>query len=157
MAKRVLIDMIKLRSLNLCKAEAFDRSIIGNRTLKSVRELASFYFTCRRCDDAPCINVCPADALEKDENGIVTRSLTLCIRCKSCVTACPFGTIMNDLFETKISGYSYFDLSDEEEMMGFAAQFPPDIVTIVEMDENPEKNIYKLTEKVLVKDSAWEQ
>lgn len=157
MAKRVLIDMIKLRSLDLCKAEAFDRSIIGNRTLKSVRELASFYFTCRRCDDAPCINVCPADALEKDENGIVTRSLILCIRCKSCVTACPFGTIMNDLFETKISGYCYFDLSEEEEMMGFAAKFPSDIVTIVEMDENPEMNIYKLTEKVLVKDSAWEQ
>ena len=157
MGKKVLIDLLKLRDLEDCKAEAFDRSIIGNRTFKTVRELATFYFTCRRCDDAPCINVCPADALEKDESGIVKRSLILCIRCKSCIMACPFGTIMNDLFETKISGYNYFDLSDEEEMNDFVAQFPSDVVTIVDMDENPEENIYKLTEKVLFKESAWEQ
>jgi formate dehydrogenase iron-sulfur subunit len=69
MTKRVLIDMLKLRSLDTCKAEAFDRGIIGNRTFKSVREIASFYFTCRRCDEAPCINVCPPNALEKDKSG----------------------------------------------------------------------------------------
>jgi hypothetical protein len=64
---------------------------------------------------------------------------------------------MNDLFETKISGYRYFDMSDEKELIDFAAQFPDDVVTIVEIDEDPEENIYRLTEKVLIKESAWEQ
>jgi len=157
MGKKILIDLLKLRDLEECRIEAFDGELLHGGAFKTIRELASFYFTCRRCEDAPCITVCPADALEKDENGIVKRSLNLCIRCKSCITACPFGTIMNDLFEPGISGYRYFDLSDEKELQEFAAKFPDDIVSIVERDENPEENIYRLTDKVLIREHKWEE
>ena len=156
MDKKVLIDLLKLRELETCKNEAVDRNLLKDGTLKSIREQATFLLTCRRCEDAPCINGCPADALQKDDEGKINRALNLCIRCKSCVVICPFGTIMNDLFETKTSGYNYFDLSDENEMSEFAGSYPDNVVCIVDMDEDTENNIYKLSDRVLVKDFAWD-
>ncbi|TAJ14992.1 hypothetical protein DMA11_03440 [Marinilabiliaceae bacterium JC017] len=156
MHKRVLIDMVKLRELESCKMEAIDRHVLHSKSFKTIRELATFYFTCRRCEEAPCISVCPADALEKDENGMISRALNLCIRCKSCISICPFGTIMNDLFATKTNGYHYFDLTDDTELIQFANAFDDDIVKIVEFDEKPEEHIYRLTDRVLIRDVYWE-
>lgn len=47
---------------------------------------------CQQCEEAPCIAVCPKDALSQDLIlGRVTLNYDLCIGCKMCVTACPFG------------------------------------------------------------------
>jgi Fe-S-cluster-containing hydrogenase component 2 len=47
---------------------------------------------CQQCEDAPCIAVCPTDALSHDAAlGRVALNYDLCIGCKMCVTACPFG------------------------------------------------------------------
>ena len=116
MSKKLLIDMIRLRDLGDCKIEAIDQPALIDGSFKTIRELATFQFTCRRCAHAPCIDICPAEALEKDDHGIVSRSLNLCIRCKSCIAMCPFGTIMNDLFEPKIHGYEYFDINQDEQL-----------------------------------------
>ncbi len=156
MSKKVLIDLYKLRNLDECKSEAIYKTGPDDKSFKTIRELATFQFTCRKCDNAPCINVCPAEALEKDKNGVICRSVNLCIRCKSCIAICPFGTMMNDLFEVKTSDYKYMNLSDESEMKKFAAAYPDDIVSIVDMDEDPKQNIYKLNDKILVKEYIWE-
>lgn len=47
---------------------------------------------CRQCEDAPCANSCPTGALF-NENGVVQYKEVLCIGCKTCVLACPFGAI----------------------------------------------------------------
>jgi Fe-S-cluster-containing dehydrogenase component len=78
MAGKILIDMIKLRAAavensTLELPEALLYPAGNTNGLKTIRELASFRFTCRRCEDAPCISVCPADALEKDSNGVINR------------------------------------------------------------------------------------
>jgi Fe-S-cluster-containing hydrogenase component 2 len=47
---------------------------------------------CQQCEEAPCITVCPKDALTRDPiYGQVALSYDLCIGCKMCVIACPFG------------------------------------------------------------------
>jgi carbon-monoxide dehydrogenase iron sulfur subunit len=47
---------------------------------------------CRQCEDAPCIAVCPENALSRDPVlERVTLNYDLCIGCKMCVTACLFG------------------------------------------------------------------
>lgn len=47
---------------------------------------------CQQCEEAPCIAVCPKDALFLDPIlGRVVLNCDLCIGCKMCVTACPFG------------------------------------------------------------------
>jgi len=44
------------------------------------------------CDNPTCAEVCPADAIKKDEDGIVHSSLKpRCIACSNRVMACPFG------------------------------------------------------------------
>ncbi len=47
---------------------------------------------CNHCADAPCIFVCPANAIKKrTEDGIVIVNQDKCIGCHSCLTVCPFG------------------------------------------------------------------
>jgi len=47
---------------------------------------------CMHCEDPACANVCPADAITKDEFGVVhTANTSRCIGCSNCVMACPFG------------------------------------------------------------------
>lgn len=52
---------------------------------------------CRHCEDAPCANSCPTDAII-NKNGIVYIDENLCIGCKTCAIVCPFGAI--DITET---------------------------------------------------------
>lgn len=47
---------------------------------------------CRQCDDAPCANVCPVGALEFEKDCIALHE-EICIGCKMCTVACPFGAI----------------------------------------------------------------
>jgi Fe-S-cluster-containing dehydrogenase component len=47
---------------------------------------------CMHCEDPACARVCPADAITKDEFGVVHSANTArCIACSNCVLACPFG------------------------------------------------------------------
>lgn len=160
MAQRILIDMIKLRSVmtdnpDQSLPEALYYPMINSNGLKTIRELASFRFTCRRCEDAPCISVCPEDALEKDEEGLITRYTNLCVSCKSCVTICPFGTMMTDFFRHVRNKDLFYDLEDDEDVEKFIKASPPGTVELTDEDESPEKNIYRLNDKVLIRDYLY--
>jgi Fe-S-cluster-containing hydrogenase component 2 len=160
MTRKILIDIIKLRTAmiedsKMVLPEAYFYPSINNNGLKTIRELAAFRFTCRKCEDAPCINVCPADALEKDENGVVVRYTNLCVSCKSCVTICPFGTMMTDFFKHHRNKDLLYDLNDEKEMEEFIMACPEGTATFTYEDESPDKNIYSLNEKVLIKDCLY--
>lgn len=61
-------------------------------------EVAENYLTfpnrCIHCDPAPCMQVCPTEALYRDdETGSVIVNYSKCIRCGVCAFACPFGVI----------------------------------------------------------------
>lgn len=47
---------------------------------------------CHQCDDAPCANVCPTQAIVQ-KNGVNSIITDRCNGCKSCILACPFGVI----------------------------------------------------------------
>lgn len=52
---------------------------------------------CRQCEDAPCMQICPTDALHRaDKDSPVVIDDDKCIGCKWCVLACPFGVIRLD-------------------------------------------------------------
>ncbi|MDL5362121.1 4Fe-4S dicluster domain-containing protein [Halalkalicoccus sp. NIPERK01] len=46
---------------------------------------------CYHCENAPCVSVCPTNALQKKDNGFVEVVDDLCIGCQYCLSACPFG------------------------------------------------------------------
>lgn len=157
MAQRILIDMIRLRKTLADNPETPIPEGIFSRPdgMKTIRELAIFRFTCRKCEDAPCIAVCPAEALEKDSDGVIDRHTNLCISCKSCVTICPFGTMMTDFFRHHRNKDMFYDLDDNNELELFISACPSGTVTLTDSDEAPEKNIFRLNDKVLVREYLY--
>jgi Fe-S-cluster-containing hydrogenase component 2 len=160
MAQMILIDLEKFRaqpgrSCDLSPPEGFYASSNGMNGLKSIREEAVFRFTCRKCSDAPCVAVCPADALEKDEHGFISRATNLCVSCKSCVVICPFGTMMTDFFEYHRDKEHYYDVTDQTELDLFIRNSPEGAVQLVDMEEDPEQHIYQLNDHILVREQMW--
>src|SRR5215467_10379210 len=51
---------------------------------------------CNHCDDAPCIEICPTNALFRRSDGIVDFDNHRCIGCKSCMQACPYDALYID-------------------------------------------------------------
>ena len=61
-------------------------------------EQASFApYACFQCDEAWCMQACPVNAIDVDETtGAKIVIDEVCVGCKLCVLACPFGTIFYD-------------------------------------------------------------
>ena len=49
--------------------------------------------SCKHCNDAACLNVCPVSAIERTDMGNVVVVLEKCIGTKHCNIACPYGVI----------------------------------------------------------------
>lgn len=47
--------------------------------------------TCFHCAEAPCKDVCPTDAIHRDEEGLIQIDTDQCLGCTYCAWACPFG------------------------------------------------------------------
>jgi len=98
--KKLFID------LDVCVAGECEKCIIEcsyfyhtqdpvNNGIISVAELATYALVCRRCEEAHCVNACPFEALEQQEekDKLLIRHNMRCVSCKSCSHACPYGTI----------------------------------------------------------------
>lgn len=83
-----------------CKSE-HDVPLGVNRTWVKYIETGNFPNTsrgfsvmrCNQCDDAPCMTICPTNALFRADNGVVDFDDDNCIGCKSCMNACPYDAI----------------------------------------------------------------
>lgn len=54
--------------------------------------LVTMPIQCRQCEDAPCANVCPVEAITHQGNKVIVNT-EICIGCKTCMLACPFGAM----------------------------------------------------------------
>ena len=57
-----------------------------------------FFFPvlCNQCDDAPCMTICPTNALFRRPDGIVDLHSDACIGCRACMVACPYDQLFID-------------------------------------------------------------
>jgi Fe-S-cluster-containing dehydrogenase component len=51
---------------------------------------------CRHCDDPPCADVCPEEAIRKRDDSIVVMDYDLCTGCQACIDECPYDAISYD-------------------------------------------------------------
>jgi Fe-S-cluster-containing dehydrogenase component/predicted membrane protein len=86
-----------------CKAE-HDVPLGVNRTWVKYIESGTFpsvsrhfaVMRCNHCEKAPCVAICPTNALFYRPNGIVDFDTSACIGCKSCMNACPYDALYID-------------------------------------------------------------
>jgi carbon-monoxide dehydrogenase iron sulfur subunit len=105
MEKILVIDHEKCTGCRLCEmACAITHAGVSNparsriHVIKWAMEGFDLPMVCQQCEEAPCIAVCPKDALYRDPvMGRVALDYDLCIGCKMCVTACPFGGMGIDI------------------------------------------------------------
>jgi hypothetical protein len=64
--------------------------------------------------------------------------------------------MMTDFFNHHRAKENYFNLTDESELRKFISACPEDAVKLVDMEENPEQHIYKLNDKILIKEFMWD-
>jgi Fe-S-cluster-containing hydrogenase component 2 len=68
---------------------------------------------CHHCDEPYCVLVCPVKAITCIDNAIILNE-SLCIGCKLCALACPFGAIIPGgtplpKFEFNVGQYTYLN------------------------------------------------
>jgi len=150
--KKLFIDYDKCLSCEKCEVKCSYIMHPENNGINSLREEIAFLFACRRCQEHPCINVCPTEALKR-ENEINKRSNILCISCKSCLIACPFGTILFDIIPYLVSKCDLCkNRLKEGEMPLCVKTCKYDAVKFIEESEiEEEENIYKIGENLIVK------
>jgi formate dehydrogenase iron-sulfur subunit len=69
-------------------------SIVDFRNVSKTKdkpEIKPVKIACMHCEDPACVSVCPVGALKKTESGVVAYDPDVCIGCRYCMTACPFG------------------------------------------------------------------
>jgi Fe-S-cluster-containing dehydrogenase component len=77
-------------------------------------ELTTYPVRCNHCSDPPCVDVCPTEASQQREDGIVWVDQDKCVGCRYCIIACPY---QNRTFLSKDKDTGYFpgyELTDFE-------------------------------------------
>ena len=101
MAKLLVVDPEKCNGCRKCEMVcSVKHRSISNPALSRIRviqgEKEGFHLPmhCQHCQNPPCKAACPKDAIYRDQElDRVLVDYDLCIGCKMCVSACPFGVM----------------------------------------------------------------
>jgi len=125
----------------------------------SLLEVAEFAVYCRQCQEAFCVEVCPKEALERTETGLIKRWNMRCVGCKSCTLACPFGTIFPEVinYVTAKCDFCLNQLQADPDYMPLCARTAPDNgISMREIaHDDPAQNIFLFGERLAIRSPHW--
>ena len=160
--KRLFIDIPALMNgngaiKNIECEYAYHRKNAGQFDLLEVAEFASY---CRQCQDAFCVAACHKEALERQENGTIQRYNMRCVGCKSCVLACPFGTIFPEVINylsTKCDFCLNQLAANPDYIPSCVKTAPEGVFQMLDIEEKPEEHIFFAGDHLAVKSPSWLQ
>lgn len=134
----------------------FHRTNMGQYSLLEMAEFAAY---CRQCKNSFCVDACPKEALEKQDNGLIKRYNMRCVGCKSCILACPFGTIFPEVINY-ITAKCDFCLEylekDPEYIPACVRSAPENTFQLKDIArENPKEHVYFIGDHVAVRTKSW--
>ncbi len=96
---------------------------------------------CFHCDPAPCVLACPTSAMRKREkDGIVYVEELLCIGCKACIIACPYGAITFNPATMKVEKCDYcYKRIDKGLLPSCVSKCVTNCLYFVELEEVPKE------------------
>ena len=117
MEKMILVDYRKCTGCRLCETvcSVMNTGVCNPQRarIKIIRwewEGLQIPTLCLQCDDPACVSVCPVKALSRNSGlGYVKLNLSLCIGCKLCLQACPFGAISYDFVKREVIKCEFCD------------------------------------------------
>ena len=132
-----------------------------NEGVFSLLEVAQFASYCRRCEEAFCVLACPREALERMESGLIRRYNMRCVGCKSCILACPFGTIFPEVinYVTAKCDHCLEQRGEDPDYQPLCVKTSPsDAMKMAEVEaESPEEHVYFAGENLAVRAPGWRQ
>jgi len=110
MVSSLMFHLDKCSGCHICEliCSATKNKAFGPRrariTVRTIEPgLIDLVTVCIQCSDPPCMKICPANAISKDEHvGIVLINAERCTGCGLCTKVCPIGAIKLDP-KTKIA------------------------------------------------------
>lgn len=108
---------------------------------------------CNHCEDAPCVNICPTQALFKRDDGIVDFDHRKCIGCKACMQACPYDALYIDPDSNTAAKCNYCVHRVEQDLLPACVVVCPEKAIIAGDIDDPTSEIARLigTEPVSVR------
>jgi anaerobic carbon-monoxide dehydrogenase iron sulfur subunit len=110
MEKILKVDYQKCTGCRLCELVcSVTHDGISNPTRSRVRvvkweEIGVYVpMICQQCENAPCQAVCPVGAIKRDlDADFLDVDYHICIGCRSCVSACPFGAMNYNKMDKRV-------------------------------------------------------
>lgn len=132
----------------------------GNNGIFSVAELATYYLVCRRCEEPHCVNACPVEALEQqeDKDKLLVRHNMRCISCKSCSHACPYGTIYPELVPYLVHNCDFcLDRRDDQYEPLCITSCPYGALSLQSADIDLDENTFLVGDNLIVHSTHWDR
>ncbi len=157
--KKLLIDLDICSTCEECGMLCSYIQHPANNGITTLREFAHFAMICRRCDDAPCVNSCPWEALEMQPTNMLKRYMMRCTSCKSCSSGCPFGVIYPATIPFVIARCDFcLGRLKEQDLPICLESCTHGGIKYGEFEEKTYENIYKVSDNLLVKTTyKWER
>ncbi|MGZ4891805.1 MAG: 4Fe-4S dicluster domain-containing protein [Halobacteriota archaeon] len=100
MTEVVTVNLKKCENCGVCEMACAERH--GGKARLKVKDVLqsrglifedeALPIVCKQCENPPCIEVCKAKAIVR-ENGVISIDEDKCIGCGRCATSCPFNAI----------------------------------------------------------------
>ena len=81
---------------------------VGPIDVGGLPRMRHVFMPCFHCEEPWCVKACPTGAMQqREKDGIVFVQSALCVGCKSCIAACPWGVPQWDPATNKVVKCDY--------------------------------------------------